>query len=357
MGETGPPDRLTEGSSALSLAELERLLLQRRRLEAVAGLRRIAVPRIEESPLGEHRAPALAGLARPQGIPLRRIRPAPPRPAGDLAAEPFPRAEEPWLRRPTAHLHPLPPRRRRRPAPRALTALKKGLASVIDGLIVLALILFVIALGFTLYDTYVGRLLHRSGPSVVRAQGATWAWQGRLAPPMEELTSAPLPFVPYSTTVTLQPRDIPPPTPAPGLENPTRLLIPRIQLDTPVVEVTIENGVWQVAEYAAGYHRGSARPGTLGNTVISGHKGLYGAVFLRLDELMPGDEIFLYAGPRLFRYLVVEKKSVWPHQVEVMAQTPVPTLTLITCTAYDTQRLVVVARLDREMPGGTATAP
>ncbi len=357
MGETGDPGRPVDESSLLSLDELERLLLQRRRMEAVTGLRRVALPRIEEPPPGTHRAPAPAGLARPQAIPLRRIRPAPPRPAVDLLAEPFSRAWEPWLRSPTARLRPLPPRRRRRPTPRALVALKKGLASIIDGLIVLALILFVIALGFTLYDTYIGRLLHRSGSSVVRAQGTTWVWQGRLAPPVEDLSSAPLPFVPYSTTVTLQPRDVPPPTPAPGLENPTRLLIPRIQLDTPVVEVTIENGVWQVAEYAAGYHRGSARPGTLGNTVISGHKGLYGAVFLRLDELMPGDEIFLYAGPRLFRYLVVEKKSVWPHQVEVMAQTPVPTLTLITCTAYDTQRLVVVARLDREMPGGTATTP
>ncbi|MGC8875273.1 MAG: sortase, partial [Chloroflexia bacterium] len=270
-----------DGAHSLSLGELERLLLQRRRSQALAGLRRISLPLAEEPAPVDRRAPAPRGLERPPGRPLRRPRPSSVLPPPDLSIEPFPTAEEPWLHRPSAHLHPFPPRRQRRPVPRALVVLKKGLASVIDGLIVLALILFVIALGFTLYDTYVGRLLHRSAPSVVRAQGTTWAWQGRLAPPAEDLTSAPLPFVPYSTTIALQPRDIPPPTPAPGLENPTRLLIPRIQLDTPVVEVTIENGVWQVAEYAAGYHRGSARPGTLGNTVISGHKGLYGAVFLR----------------------------------------------------------------------------
>ncbi len=338
---------------AFSSAELERLLSQRRRMEAVAGLRRVSVPQAQPLSSEDRTVSAPAGLKPPQEVILPRRRPAVQSLESVLLAEPFPSIEEAWLRTRSTRLRPFQARRPRRPTPRALVALKKGLAGVIDGLIVLALILFLIALGFTLYDTYVGRLLHRSASPVVRAQGTTWVWQGRLAPPMEDLTSVPLPFVPYSTTVALQPRDVPPPTPAPGLENPTRLLIPRIQLDTPVVEVTIENGVWQVAEYAAGYHRGSARPGTLGNTVISGHKGLYGAVFLRLDELMPGDEIFLYAGPRLFRYLVVEKKSVWPHQVEVMAQTPVPTLTLITCTAYDTQRLVVVARLDREMPGAT----
>ncbi|MBN1483954.1 MAG: sortase [Chloroflexia bacterium] len=164
------------------------------------------------------------------------------------------------------------------------------------------------------------------------------------------MPQAPLPFVPYSTTVVVEDPFIPAPTPAPGTVMPSRLVVPRIQLDTPVVEVTIQDGIWQVAEYAAGYHRGTARPGAIGNTVISGHNGMHGAVFRRLHELDSGDEVLLYAGRRLYRYVVEGRQSVWPYQVEVMAQTPTPILTLITCTAYDTQRLVVIARLDREIP-------
>jgi sortase A len=229
------------------------------------------------------------------------------------------------------------------------------LARVVDALILLALVLFILAVGFWLYDTYLRPLLHRSG-GVAEAQGGATLWpgQGYLSPP-QELPSAPLPFVPYTTTqdaaTPVQNPYVPAPLPAPGTLLPTRLVIPAIGLDTPVKEVTIEDGVWQVAEYAAGYHRGTARPGTVGNTVISGHKGLYGGVFARLEELEPGDEVFLYAGPHLYRYIVEEKKSVWPYQVEVMAQTARPILTLITCTAYDMQRLIVIARLDRELSG------
>jgi sortase A len=154
--------------------------------------------------------------------------------------------------------------------------------------------------------------------------------------------------------VSIQNSSVPEPTAAPGTETPTWLEVPSINLQTPVVEVTIENGVWQVAEYAAGYHRGSARPGTLGNTVISGHKGLSGAVFARLEEVDVGDAIYLTAGAHEYEYEIIGKQSVWPSQVEVLAPTSTPVLTLITCTAYDTQRLVVLARLIQGYSRGMA---
>jgi sortase A len=179
---------------------------------------------------------------------------------------------------------------------------------------------------------------------------------GQLSSPAEAL-SAPLPFVPYSTTVQIQDQSIPAPTAAPGTETPTSLEIPSIGLRSGVVEVTIENGIWQVAEYAAGYHRGTARPGTLGNTVISGHKGMAGAVFARLEEVNIGDMVYLTAGSHEYQYQIIEKKNVWPNQVEVMAPTSTPVLTLITCTTYDMQRLIVVARLVQGYPGGTSLKP
>jgi sortase A len=230
----------------------------------------------------------------------------------------------------------------------------------VDVLVLVLLVLIIVALGFWLYDQYLAPILHRSnGPAAQTQESSPLSLiHSRLSPPEEAVAQAPLPFEPYSTTTTPEELPyVPVPTPAPGTVLPDRLVIPRINVDTPVVEVTIENGVWQVAEYSAGYHRGTARPGTVGNTVMSGHKGLRGGVFHRLDELTPGDEIYVYAGPRLYLYSVEQKLSVWPHQVEVMSQTSTPILTLITCTAYDTKRLIVVARLNGEVPTLEGSGP
>jgi sortase A len=140
------------------------------------------------------------------------------------------------------------------------------------------------------------------------------------------------------------------PAPAPSDPRPQQLAIPAIGLDTPVYEVFVQDGAWQVADYAAGYHNGSALPGEPGNTVMAGHAGLRGGVFRDLGSVSAGNEVFVMAGGWRYRYRVREVKSVWPDQVEVMDPTPTRVLTLITCTAWDTQRLVVVADLQDSLP-------
>ncbi|MEN9936145.1 MAG: hypothetical protein RLZZ387_2724 [Chloroflexota bacterium] len=132
--------------------------------------------------------------------------------------------------------------------------------------------------------------------------------------------------------------------------EPTRLRIPAIGLDTGVREVFVVDGTWEVAEYAAGYLTGTALPGEVGNTALAGHAGLRGAVFRDLGALAPGHEVFVDAGGKRYRYIVRETRAVWPTQVEVLDPTPTPTLTLITCTNWDTQRLVVVADLADSQP-------
>lgn len=127
--------------------------------------------------------------------------------------------------------------------------------------------------------------------------------------------------------------------------RPNRLVLSAIGVDTPVTEVFVVNGEWQVADYAAGYHHGTALPGEAGNTVMAGHAGLRGGVFRDLGRLTVGDEATVEAGGWRYRYRIRSVQNVWPHQVEVMASTPTKVLTLITCTAWDTQRLVVVADL------------
>jgi sortase A len=127
--------------------------------------------------------------------------------------------------------------------------------------------------------------------------------------------------------------------------RPQRIAIPALELDAVVREVFVVDGAWQVAAYAVGYHHGSALPGADGNTVMAGHAGLRGAVFRYLGRLQPGDEIRIDTGGWRYTYVVREQLQVWPTQVEVMAPTPTPVLTLITCTNWDTQRLIVIADL------------
>lgn len=127
--------------------------------------------------------------------------------------------------------------------------------------------------------------------------------------------------------------------------RPRRLSMPSIGASMDVHEIFVVNDEWQVAEYAAGFHTGTALPGTVGNTVISGHAGLRGAVFKDLGRLKPGDDLIVESSGWRYVYRVRGSTSVWPHQVEVMDPTPSPVLTLITCTNWDTQRLVVVADL------------
>ena len=126
--------------------------------------------------------------------------------------------------------------------------------------------------------------------------------------------------------------------------QPTWLAIPAIGLDTPVVETFLIDGVWEVAEYAAGYMSGTALPGA-GNTALAGHVGLRGAVFRDLHRLQPGDSAFLDANGWRYEYRVRETRTVWPTQVEILDPTPSPVLTLITCVNWDTQRLIVSADL------------
>jgi sortase A len=343
----------------LSSDELEQLLLRRRRQEAVEGLRLLSPHPVEGGSSAEEDSKVISGAIRPTASTsagkVATVSTSAKK-GNSGAAAPTDSESDIWPPYSQARLASANARRRRPISPIA-KALKKVLGKIIDGLVVVAIVLFVITLGVWLWDNYLQPHIFGTEGTTVQAQGGSSPQLGYLSPPEEEIPQAPLPFVTYSSTVTLENAYVPVPTPAPGTVRPNRLVIPRIQLDTPVIEVTVENGIWQVAEYAAGYHRGTARPGTVGNTIISGHKGLKGAVFRRLEELSPGDEVLVYAGPRLYRYIVKESIRVWPYQVEVMAQTSNPIMTLITCTTYDTQRLIVVAHFDREVATGAETGP
>ena len=133
---------------------------------------------------------------------------------------------------------------------------------------------------------------------------------------------------------------------------PVRLVIPRIGLDSLIVEVGIRlqggSAVWETASHAVGYHQGTGRPGLGGNVVLSGHisSQFHGNVFHRLPELGVGDVlVVMTAGQQSYLYRVVERAVVLPTAVDVMEPTPEETVTLITCVpdGLYTHRLVVRA--------------
>ncbi len=124
---------------------------------------------------------------------------------------------------------------------------------------------------------------------------------------------------------------------------PSRLVIPKIKVDAPIV-----SGVsWEDLKKGVGHLPGSANPGERGNIYLAAHNDIFGEIFRHLEKLEPGDEYFIYAGEQKFRYVVKERRIIEPTEVEVMLPTTEPVATLQTCYPYlvDTHRLVVIGEL------------
>ncbi len=145
---------------------------------------------------------------------------------------------------------------------------------------------------------------------------------------------------------------------------PSRLVIPTLAADMPVIELGWSTkqdasgaifSEWDVADFAAGWHKNSSLPGETGNIVLSGHNNIKGAVFRQLDQLKRGDEIELFAGGAEYSYtveevLIVPEKYASAKQrtenVRYIDETPDDRLTLVSCWPRNdnTHRIIVIAR-------------
>ena len=146
-------------------------------------------------------------------------------------------------------------------------------------------------------------------------------------------------------------------------DAPTHLLIPSIGVDAAVIPIgwqsVTRNGQttleWEVADYAAGWHENSARPGDVGNVVLSGHNNIKGMVFRRLSEVNVGDAITLRVGDQKFTYTVVDRfivkekgeplavRQANARWIGPFADTR---LTLVSCWPFtnNTHRVIVIAK-------------
>lgn len=156
------------------------------------------------------------------------------------------------------------------------------------------------------------------------------------------------------------------PTPTPPLVplgRPERIVIPSVGIDTGIESVYRQQSQvgdrwfqnWSTAAYAAGYHESSALLGQPGNTVISGHNNIDGAVFQDLYQVQPGETIQLYANGFRYDYVVEDQfivsESGAPLEQRLQNATWIGTtiderVTLVSCWPPDgnAYRVIVVAK-------------
>ncbi len=149
---------------------------------------------------------------------------------------------------------------------------------------------------------------------------------------------------PVTTTTAEPPSEFgPPPEEAAVGAALATMRIPKIGLDKVIVSgVDVES-----LKAGPGHYRGTPLPGQAGNAAIAGHRTTYGAPFYSVNELEPGDSIFVTTVQGDFEYIVRSLEIVDPSAVYVLDPTEDNRLTLTTCNPrYSArQRLIVVAEL------------
>ena len=122
-----------------------------------------------------------------------------------------------------------------------------------------------------------------------------------------------------------------------------RIEIPAVGLATRV----LEGDDARVLALAVGHIPGTAFPGPSGNVGLAGHRDTF---FRSLQKINIGDEIRYSTGAGTFKYRVVSLRIVLPNAVEVLNQTQLPSLTLVTCYPFGfsgpaPKRLIVHAEM------------
>jgi len=140
----------------------------------------------------------------------------------------------------------------------------------------------------------------------------------------------------------------------------TRLVIPKIEIDAPVLLSPIVSNTWQVNHLgqAIGHLERTASPGDNNNVVLAAHITLppdgRAGPFAHLNRLTPGDLVTVYHKEQPFFYRIDHLLTVKPDDVHVSYPSIEPKLTLITCLNYNPRlkryedRLVAVGYLEME---------
>lgn len=175
------------------------------------------------------------------------------------------------------------------------------------------------------------------------------------------LPSTPIAIVPTldspTPTPTLTPQPaFTPPIPADSIPANTRLLVPSAGVLADVVRAYLDGESWNIDNLGenVGHLQGTSWVSERGNIVLSGHVELSdgrGGVFSKLNQVKVGDFIGLEVNGITYVYGVTDIHTTTPDDLSPIYPTSKPTITLITCGAYDfiqdsyLERLIVVAEL------------
>lgn len=161
------------------------------------------------------------------------------------------------------------------------------------------------------------------------------------------------------------------PTSSNAVSADPKLIIPKINVDVPVIYGSSPDYNSMMAAMQKGVANFSipganSLPGQIGNTVFSGHSsndlfepGDYKFIFAQLDKLSTGDTIYVNYNSVRYTYSVVKQQVVSPDNVQALyGLTDKPYLTLITCTPLGTSknRLLVTAEQIAPDPSKAAAA-
>ena len=142
-----------------------------------------------------------------------------------------------------------------------------------------------------------------------------------------------------------------------------RILIPNLNINVPIKEVpknnlflqdwtNLEKDIQRSLQDGVIHYPGTPTPDLSGNVVITGHSsyypwsiGRYKDVFAVLHNTKVGDLLYVYHKQRKYVYQIATIDSVYPKDIEVLADNGDNRLTLITCTPLGTniKRLIVTA--------------
>jgi LPXTG-site transpeptidase (sortase) family protein len=129
-----------------------------------------------------------------------------------------------------------------------------------------------------------------------------------------------------------------------GQGDPTRILLPQLELSARVVPITAEGGVLVPPPNprVAGWWSGGARPGAkIGSAVITAHTvHTGGGAFDDLDKLRPGAIMTVITSTGRITYVATSvlnypKRSLAKHAAELFDQTTPGRLVLVTCEDWN----------------------
>lgn len=106
-----------------------------------------------------------------------------------------------------------------------------------------------------------------------------------------------------------------------------RLDIPRLHLSA----IVLEGDDDRTLKLGVGHVPGTALPGRPGNVALAAHRDSY---FRPLRGIRTADEIEMTTPRRSYRYRVDSVRVVDPGAVEVLRDSPAPSLTLVTCYPF-----------------------